>query len=107
MFPHQTNALKRITEKLKNTFPERVLSVYAFGSRVRGDHNCWSDLDVLVIVKKKTLQLEREIINIFTDEEIETGIPFSAVIKDVDAFNMEKRYKTPFYDNVANEGVLI
>jgi predicted nucleotidyltransferase len=107
MFVHEKKALKRVTEKLKKRFPNRIVSVYAFGSMVRGDHSEWSDLDVLVIVRDKTPKIEASIINIFVDEEMQSGIPFSPLVKDLGTFEMEKKYKTPFYENIMKEGVLL
>ncbi len=107
MFDHEREALKRITERLKRRFSDRIISIYAFGSRVRGDHEEWSDLDVLVVVKNKDPDIEKGIIDIFTDEEMETGIPFAPVIKDVRVFERERELKTPFYQDIMKEGVLL
>jgi predicted nucleotidyltransferase len=107
MYSYEKNILNRLTESLKEQFPDRIMAVYAFGSRVRGDHGEWSDFDVLVIVKDKTPEIETEIISLFVDEEIQSGIPFSPVIKDIKAFEMEKNYNTPFYENIMKEGVLL
>ena len=83
MFPHIKESVERVTEKPKKHFPERIISIYAFGSRVRGDHDEWSDFDVLVLVKDKNPELVDGIIGIFADEEYEKGVPFSPVIKDM------------------------
>lgn len=107
MFDYERNILNRITERLRERFSERIIAVYVFGSRARGDHEEWSDFDVLVIVKDKTPEIETEIISLFVDEEIQSGISFSAVIKDIKAFEMEKYFNTPFYKNIMREGVLL
>lgn len=107
MFEHEKKVLTQIIEKLRKRLPERIISVYAFGSRVRGNHSEWSDFDVLVIVKDKTPKLETEVISIFVDEEIKSGLSFALVVKDVQAFEMEKKFDTPFYKNIMVEGILI
>lgn len=63
------------------------------------------DFDVLIVVKEKDTKIESEIISVFVDEEIESGFSFSPVIKDVGSFEMEKKFKTPFYENITKEGV--
>jgi len=105
MYTYEKKALKHITLKLKERFAGRVISVHAFGSRVRGDHNEWSDFDVLVLVKDKNPEIESGVINIFVDEEIKSGLSFTPVIKDVRSFEMEKKFHTPFYENIMREGV--
>lgn len=105
MYAHEKEILKRISGKLKKRFPERIVSVYAFGSRVRGDHDEWSDFDVLVLISDKDPEIEAGIISIFVDEEMKIGLSFTPVIKDVSSFAMERKFKTPFYENITKEGV--
>jgi predicted nucleotidyltransferase len=47
MFSRERQALERIAADLRARFVRRVVGFYAFGSRVRGDHDAWSDCDVL------------------------------------------------------------
>jgi predicted nucleotidyltransferase len=105
MFAYERDALTRIIKSLKERFPGRIKGVYAFGSRVRGDHDEWSDFDVLIIVKNRDPSIENEIIGSFVDQEIESGILFTPLIKDLKAFESEKSFKTPFYDNLMKEGL--
>ncbi|TAL27526.1 MAG: nucleotidyltransferase domain-containing protein [Nitrospirae bacterium] len=105
MHTYEKGILKRLTGKLKERFADRIISVHAFGSRVRGDHNEWSDFDVLVVVKDKSPEIESGIINIFVDEETKSGLSFAPVIKDIRSFKMEKKFHTPFYENIMREGV--
>jgi len=107
MFSHIRNRLEKIRQRLKERYPERVVSVYAFGSRVRGDYIDWSDIDLLVVVKNKDPQIEGEIIDLIVEEEVEGGLSFSPVIKDVTAFEKERRFRTPFYENIMREGVTL
>lgn len=105
MQKHEQEALARITEVLRGRFPGRISAILAFGSRVRGDHDAWSDFDVLVVVQDKTPSLENEIIGTFVDEELKLGLSFTPVVKDAAAFEMEKNHHTPFYENLTREGV--
>lgn len=107
MFHFQRDILDRITERLRTRFPNRITAVYVFGSRVRGDHGEWSDFDVLVVVKDRDPLIEDAIMEIFVEEELQSGVTFAPVIKDSTAFEQEKRYHTPFYENLVNEGILL
>ncbi|RMG04667.1 MAG: nucleotidyltransferase domain-containing protein [Nitrospirae bacterium] len=107
MLFYEREALERVTLRLKALFPDRLIAVYAFGSRVRGDHDAWSDLDVLVIVKGKDTELQHKIIDLFTEEELKTGVPFSPIVRDVSVFENERKLNTPFYQNITREGVRI
>lgn len=85
----------------------RIIAAYAFGSRVRGDFDVWSDFDVLIVVRDRNPELEKEIIGMFVDEEMKAGLSFTPVIKDVKSFELEKKYHSPFYQNIIKEGVLL
>ena len=84
-----------------------IEGIYAFGSRVRGDHGGESDLDLLVVVGKRSPTVERAVIDSCVEEELRTGIPFDPVIKDSVSFALERRYHTPFYENISREGIAI
>ncbi len=83
----------------------QLKGIYAFGSRVRGDHTAWSDFDVLVIVEGKNLSIELEIISMFVEAEKDSGISFSPVIKDWLAFRDESQLCSPFFQNLMKEQV--
>ncbi len=40
-------------------------------------------------------------------EEMKSRLSFTPVVKDQRAFEMEKKFHTPFYENIMTEGVLI
>ena len=45
MFAHERKALEHIANELRSVLGDVIAGVYAFGSRVRGDHTAWSDFD--------------------------------------------------------------
>ncbi|MBI3392080.1 MAG: nucleotidyltransferase domain-containing protein [Nitrospirae bacterium] len=97
--------MRRIARKLRKRFANRIAAVYAFGSRVRGDHDAWSDFDVLVAVRDREPHIEEEIVGIFVEEELRTGLQVTPLVKDARAFDREKALHTPFYRNLMAEGV--
>lgn len=107
MYPNEKKTLKQIVVKLKNTLPKSIASVHAFGSRVRGDHNAWSDFDILVVVRGRTPEIEAKIVQVFVEEEIKSGLSFTPVIKDAKAFDLEKKFNTPFFRNITKEGIAL
>ena len=105
MYPHEREALRHIATTLRARFAKRITALYAFGSRVRGTHDAWSDFDLLVVVRDKEPAVEAEIVGMIVEEEVAAGLSFAPVVKDARAFDLEEGYRTPFYENVMREGV--
>ena len=105
MFAHHKASLNRIGALLRERLGGNFVSMYAFGSRVRGDHDERSDFDVLVVVKKKKPTAEAVIIDTFLEDEVESGVSFDPVIKSLASFELERKHNTPFYENIVRDGV--
>lgn len=99
--------MREIAVTLKERFPERIMKVAIFGSRVRANHDSTSDIDVLVVVKNKTPEIERSIVEVFVEAELSSGLPLSPVIKDLKAFEREKEYNSPFFQVIEEEALEI
>ena len=105
MFTHEREALKAVAQTLRERLSGKIVSVHAFGSRVRGNHDEWSDFDLLSIVEGRAPALEEEVVGIIVEEEMKKRLSFAPVVKDIRQFEMEKRFHTPFYENIVKEGV--
>lgn len=105
MRAHERQVLDRVAAILRERFAGRIAALYAFGSRVRGSHDAGSDFDILVVVRDKDPRVEAEIVGIIVDEEFKAGLSFTPLLKDARAFDLERGFHTPFYENVAREGV--
>lgn len=106
MFSLEEKAVKRITGKLKKLLGDNLHTVLVFGSRVRGDFGAESDLDILVVVKKRTFGTIDAVNEVLSEEESKTGIPFSVVVKAMESFEKERQYNTSFYRNIRKEGIV-
>jgi predicted nucleotidyltransferase len=107
MFRHIESILRQLSEVLKDRFPDRIVKVAVFGSRVRATHDESSDIDVLVVVRDKTPELERSIVELFVEVELASGLPLSPVIKDQKAFEKEKDHHSPFFNAIKEEALEI
>lgn len=92
---------------MKNSLGDELLTVIAFGSRIRGDFRDDSDFDVLILVKRRDKDTIAKIVNIFTNEELKIGIPFCPVVKSWEIFSMEKKFRTGFFRNIINVGKVL
>jgi uncharacterized protein len=107
MISIEKKSLHEITTKLVKLLGDDLKVVVAFGSKIRGNSVQDSDFDILVVIKQRTFSVIDTINALFLQEEKNTGIPFSVVIKSQDTFLKEKTFNTPFYRNIKNEGLLL
>ena len=68
MFEYARKSLEKISATLGKAFPDRIVSITAFGSRVRGDHTGESDFDVLGVVENRGPELKDRIMNAFVED---------------------------------------
>lgn len=98
--------VQRIKDALNQINPGAKTILY--GSEARGDARRDSDIDLLILVDKDKIPVEeeKEIIGRLSDLSLETGIIISSII--LPKSNWENRpFKTPFYINVMNEGIVL
>lgn len=101
----QTISLKQIKDIVSSVEPDAKVILY--GSRARGDFNSSSDWDLLVLLKKNSIQPADfdKISWPLYKMGWEYGEQFS--VKLYTYRDWEKRSFTPFYKTVAKEGIVI
>ena len=99
-----------LAQKIKNSIlsKDNTAIVYLYGSRARGDYKEGSDWDFLVITKKSkiTYEYQNEIMEPVYNLELETGEIFSLAVYTFSDWNNRKSV-SPFFINVAKEGILL
>jgi uncharacterized protein len=100
------NILQRIKRSVSKTDPSAVLVLY--GSYARGDNKKNSDIDLLILLDKDiiTWPEEKKITYPLYDIEFDTGTLISPLVLSKKGW--ESKHKiTPFYRNVAREGIVL
>lgn len=103
----ERTAIGRFCETVKSRLGESVVSISVFGSKVRGDYKATSDIDVLVIVKDRSLRVMDQIAEITSDLNIEYDISIAPVVFSEPEYDMNAKMASPFSLAVHEEGVLL
>ena len=94
--------IEAIRETLKRVAPNAQVILY--GSEARGDAR--HDLLILVEGDKMTLAKEEAITLPLYELELKTGVSISPIVV-LKKFWENRPFKTPFYVNVINEGIVL
>ncbi len=102
----RVEVVRQIKEIIRQVDP--AAEVILFGSEARGEARPDSDIDLLVLLDGDTLSLTREetVTMPLYELELRTGVCISPIVMLKKQWR-NRPFKTPFYVNVVNEGVLL
>jgi len=98
-------AIERFREAVRKNIRESVISMSVFGSKVRGDCNEESDIDILVIVKERSMAVMDQIAEITSELNIEYNISIAPVVFSEQEYKINTSMETPFTVSVYAEGL--
>jgi predicted nucleotidyltransferase len=95
--------VKKLTEELD---PDSgLVRIYAYGSRVRGDEEVGSDLDLLVELKRVTPEIKRQIQDRAWELSLDSGFVISVLIVNEAVFERGPLSVSEFAENIRRHGV--
>jgi uncharacterized protein len=101
----EQQALKHFKTVLESLLAGNLICLRLFGSRARGEGTDESDLDVLVVLRRKDRVVCRRIV----EEALETDLVYDTnlapTIFSAEEYQQNKKYQTPFYRNVERESL--
>ncbi|MBC8617216.1 nucleotidyltransferase domain-containing protein [Parabacteroides faecis] len=99
-----------IVEQIKKTVASiaPTAKTILFGSEARGEARSDSDIDLLILIDgdKITLEQEEAITLPLYELELKTGVIISPIVMLKKIWE-NRPFKTPFYINVINEGIVL
>jgi predicted nucleotidyltransferase len=102
---HEQAALREFLTKLREQHGSEVVLVSLFGSKVRGDFDEESDIDVLLVVENRNSQLWEDIVEIETELMLKYGAVVSSLIMGRDNYEWHLRHRAPLYRSIEREGI--
>ena len=101
-------ALSEFVARLRERYADEVVLVTLFGSKVRGDFDEESDLDVLVVVEgDDRWPYWRTITDLTSDLLLDYEVNMSALVFDEEHYQWLMEHRTPNYNNTTGKGVLV
>jgi len=98
-------AVMEYVARIRNRFPNRVLSVVLFGSKARGDADAESDIDLLVLVDAENNESRSELWCIASDVSLEYNVVLSPRVFGQARWAETRRIRLPLYRAIVADSV--
>ena len=98
-------ALSEFVARLRERYADEVMLVVLFGSKVRGDFDEESDVDVLVVVQNGDWRFRDEVALTAFEPMLEHDIVITPLVIDLEHYRWLQRYHAPLYRNIQVEGI--
>jgi predicted nucleotidyltransferase len=104
--PGEILALNELIDKLKSQFENQLYDVKIFGSKVRGDFDEASDIDVLIVFGGNVdWKFKDKIYSLILDIDLKYDVFISARIYSAQKLAEKRMQALPFIKNVSEQGV--
>ncbi|MFH0799080.1 MAG: nucleotidyltransferase domain-containing protein [Pseudomonadota bacterium] len=101
----ERSAVAQFTARLRDRFPREIEGIRLYGSKARGSSHKESDVDVLILVKKRTGAIDEAVIDIVCDILDESGVFIETVTMTSSDWGKAKEGQFPFALNVERDGI--
>ncbi|MEW5766664.1 MAG: nucleotidyltransferase domain-containing protein [bacterium] len=103
----EEKALSEFRERLLREFASRIVLIKLYGSRARGERHWYSDVDVLVVVKRLTKKFKGKVLDIECEIDEKYGYKshISSTEMSLAEYKWMLRRDWPFIVNVEEDGI--
>ncbi len=99
------NVVQDFLNDTKQLLKDNLVAEYLFGSVARKEYSEYSDIDILIIVKKFNFQIRESLSSLSSDYSINRGIYVSPTLKDINIWEKNKDHQTLFYQEIQRDGI--
>ncbi len=103
--PRERGVLAEFLSRLRERFGDHIAHVWFFGSKVRGDFDEESDVDLLIVARDGSDVLEEVVGEIAYTLSLEHGVLLCEHVVSVWRFAQMRARQEPLYENIVREGV--
>lgn len=103
----EARAIKAFTSTISNELKDRLIGIWLFGSKARGDAGPDSDLDILVVVDRLAPPVRWRIREIAADCSLDYDVLINTHIQDLQKWEKEAKQGSTFRRALNRDGVPI
>jgi predicted nucleotidyltransferase len=103
----EKKVIESFVKDLRARLGDQIVSIRLFGSKIRGDFDKESDIDILILIKKKNERIRKKVAEILTDYLLEYDLSLSPVLYDLYEYRKNNEIGSFFFKEVEKEGILL
>lgn len=103
--PNDLAALSEFIRQMRERFSQKIIHVWLFGSKARGEKNPESDIDLLIVARDDEWEFEKSVTRIATQIDLAHNVVLSDHIVDLNRFKQMESRGEPLYHSIMREGV--
>ncbi|MBI5235138.1 MAG: nucleotidyltransferase domain-containing protein [Deltaproteobacteria bacterium] len=107
LVPDEHKAVEIFESRIREALLDNLMTLEVFGSKVRGNFEPESDIDIFVLVRTFTPDIITAVAAISSDISIEMGVLISPVVLSNNEYEKNARSNTFFFQEIKNCGVLL
>jgi predicted nucleotidyltransferase len=100
-------ALGELKKELKKKLGNNLVKMILYGSKARGDAKLSSDVDVLIVVKRKGERTINAILDAEMNTNFKRGTMISTITYPIKEYNYYKSIPTIFMQIIDDEGIAL
>lgn len=97
--------IEQFANDTKQLLQENIWAEYLFGSYATNRQTAASDIDILIIVKHLTPDLQRQVSGLASDYSLQYNMYISPIVQDLTVWEKNQYYHTLFYQDVVQQGI--
>jgi predicted nucleotidyltransferase len=105
MRTEERNAVLEFAERLKNRYGSIIQEIILFGSKVMGEGDKESDIDILIVPKNLSWEIKKSISELAAEEYLIYNVLISTIKYDVKTWESPVVKASPFGKSVREEGI--
>ncbi|MEW6095889.1 MAG: nucleotidyltransferase domain-containing protein [bacterium] len=103
----EQDGIKKLTTQLTTNMKDNLVILELFGSKIRGDFEKDSDIDMLVVLKKEICQSREKIFDILFKIDPYYELKISPIIYSEAEYKKNEKLESPFIENIMKEGIVL
>jgi len=101
----ERDAVLEFVKRLRALFGPSIQEIILFGSKARGQSEGFSDIDILIVLDKISIQIKKAISELAAEQNIKHNVLISTIRYDTATWGNPAIQASPFGQAVKHEGI--